>query len=350
MVEPADQEFEQIVLCNERRAGLRSIIAIHDTSLGPALGGVRMRSYPSHDAAVADALALARAMTYKAALADLPIGGGKSVINADPRSANRDEILMAHARYISSLGGRYIPAVDMGTTVCDMRLIGRFAPLSCAQRVDPGLFTARGVVRSIEAALMHATGKGVDGRRVAVQGLGNVGWNVARMLIEEGADVTAADIDEHKVARGVEELGITPAPLSRILDSDVDVLSPCAGGGVIDAAALDSLRAEVLVGAANNMLSSNTIAVDLAERGIVYVPDFVANAGGLMAMEAELRDDETGLESKVDSIAATALAVLERSAATNLDTVTVATEMARTRVASSRTDQPYFAQAVTAGM
>jgi leucine dehydrogenase len=309
-----------------------------------------MRRYPSREAAVADALDLAQAMTYKSALAGLPLGGGKSVINADPGAANRDEILIAHARYIATLGGRYIPGVDMGTTVRDLELIGHYVPVVCSQRGDPSYFTARGVVRCIEVALAYATGGTSDGRRVALQGLGNVGFHVARMLTEAGAEVIAADLDQEKVARAVEELGAKAVPLAEILRVDADVITPCAAGGVIDDAVVGDLKAKVVVGAANNMLAHSRIAGELATRGIAHVPDFVANAGGIMAVEAELRDDETGLPAKVDSIAETARTVLDRAASTGADTVTVALDMARQRVEAHRVHRPFFSETVTASV
>ncbi|MEP9417435.1 Glu/Leu/Phe/Val dehydrogenase dimerization domain-containing protein [Gordonia sp. VNQ95] len=336
-----DRDFEQIVLCRDPEVGLESVIAVHDTTLGPSLGGVRMRSYASHADAVADAMNLAQAMTYKAALAGVPLGGGKSVINIDPRVANRDEVLIAHAKYIASLNGRYIPGVDMGTSVRDLELIGRHVPVVSSQRGDPSYFTARGVVRSIEVAL-DACGRTVAGARVAVQGLGNVGLHVARMLARADAQVFGADIDADRVHRAVDEIGIIAVDLADVLQLDVDVVAPCAGGGVIDEKTVGALRAAALVGAANNMLSTNSLAAELRTRGIVHIPDFVANAGGLLAVEAEVRDDETGLTERVDAIADTAREVLNRSTAAGTDTVSVALTMAGEIVEANRKHRPYF--------
>jgi leucine dehydrogenase len=342
--ELAERDFEQVVLCRDPQVGLESVIAVHNTSLGPSLGGVRMRRYPSREAAVADALNLAQAMTYKSALAGLPLGGGKSVINADPNAANRDEILIAHARYIATLDGRYIPGVDMGTTVRDLELIGHYVPIVCSRRGDPSYFTARGVVRSIEVAVAHATGKTLDGHRVALQGLGSVGFHVARMLTAAGAEVVAADLDQDKGSRAKEELGLQAVSLDEILRVDADVVAPCAAGGVIDDAVIDDLKAKVVVGAANNMLANSRIAGKLAARRIVHVPDLVANAGGIMAVEAELRNDDSGLLTNVDSIAETAKAVLDRAEATGSDTLSVALDMARARVEAHRRHRPHFSE------
>ncbi|MGV9862934.1 Glu/Leu/Phe/Val family dehydrogenase [Rhodococcus koreensis] len=348
--ELAERDFEQVVLCRDPSVGLESVIAVHDTSRGPALGGVRMRSYPSRKAAIADALNLAQAMTFKSALAGLPLGGGKSVINVDPAVPNRREILVAHARYIATLGGRYIPGVDMGTTVEDLDLIGHYAPVVVSRRGDPSYYTARGVVRSMQAALSEAGFDGFGGRRVAIQGLGNVGFHVARMLTDYGAEVLAADIDPERVVRAADELGARPVELAEVLVTDVDVVCPCAGGGVIDDAIAAQLKAKVLVGAANNVLAHSGIAVGLAARGIVHVPDFLANAGGIIATEAELRDDESGLAERVDAIADTAATVLTRAHSAGADTVSVALELARERVAEHRMQRPYFPQLATASV
>lgn len=337
-----NRDFEQIVLCRDPEAGLESVIAVHDTTLGPSLGGVRMRAYPTRADAVVDAMNLAQAMTYKAALAGVALGGGKSVINVDPRVANRDEILMAHAKYIASLGGRYIPGVDMGTSVRDLELIGRHVPVASSQRGDPSYFTARGVVRSIEVAL-EAADRAVAGARVAIQGLGNVGLHAARMLAQAGAQVFGADIDPQRVRRAVDEIDLVAVDLDDVLLADVDVVAPCAGGGVIDERVVAGLRASILVGAANNMLSHDALARDLRERNIIHVPDFVANAGGLLAVEAEIHDAEDGLTERVDAIADTARDILARSASTQADTVSVALAMAREVVENKRKHRPYFA-------
>jgi leucine dehydrogenase len=334
----AERDFEQLVLCRDPGVGLRSVIAVHDTTLGPALGGIRMRRYPNHDAAIADAMNLAQAMTYKAALAGLPLGGGKSVIDADPTTVARAELVTAHGRYIAALSGRYIPGVDMGVTVADLNLVARTGARVSSQRRDPSWYTARGVVRSIEAAAGWA---GVPVGRVAVQGLGNVGRHVVDLLLATGAEVVVADLDDARVA-GAVAVGAQAAPATEILTADVDVLCPCAAGGVVTESLLDELKARLVVGAANNVLAADEIAGVLAERGVVHVPDFVANAGGLMACEAELRGTDEGLLAKVDRIADTALAVLRRDASSRTGTVAVAVGMAQERLAARRAERPTF--------
>jgi leucine dehydrogenase len=336
------RDFEQVVVCRDPGVGLESVIAVHDTTLGPSLGGIRMRAYADHDAALADALDLAEAMTYKAALAGLDLGGGKSVINADPRSANRNELLAAHARFIGSLGGRYIPAVDMGTTVDDLDLVGRYVQRVSSQRRDPSPYTALGVVESIRAAVQLDGRPGLDGVRIAVQGLGHVGQHVAKLLAEAGAHLVVADINDTAVRAARDDLGATVLPVEDIMGADVDVLCPCAAGGVIDAQVLDRLKARYVIGAANNVLTSATVAVALAERGVVHVPDFVANAGGLIACAAEVHGDDSKLSADVERIAETTTVVLRRAAETGRDTVSVAVEIGRDRLAARRAERPRF--------
>jgi leucine dehydrogenase len=338
-----ERDFEQIVLCRDPNSGLESVIAIHDTTLGPSLGGIRMRAYPDQQAAVADALDLAEAMTYKAALAGLELGGGKSVINADPTSIGRQELLAAHARYIGALGGRYIPAVDMGTTTEDLDLVGRYVPTVSSQRRDPSYFTARGVVASIRAAVEVADGTGLRGLRVAVQGLGNVGRHVVALLAAEGALLTVGDIDAARVRSVCGASEATAAPVEDLLIADVDLVCPCAGGAAITEPVLDRFKARYVVGAANNVLADRALAARLVDRGIVHVPDFVANAGGLIACEAELRGDDATLLDRVDAIATTAAAVLTEADRTRRDTVSVALDLAHARLDARRAGRPWFA-------
>ncbi|MCE0763278.1 valine dehydrogenase [Pseudonocardia kujensis] len=339
-----DRDFEQVVLCRDPGAGLESVIAIHDTTLGPSLGGIRMRAYPDPDAAVADALNLAQAMTYKAALAGLALGGGKSVINADPTAPNRRELLTAHARYINSLAGRYIPAVDMGTTVTDLELVGQYVPRVSSQRRDPSSFTAQGVVAAIRAAVRVSEDTSLAGVRVAVQGLGHVGRLVVGLLTREGAQVLVSDIDARPVAAVVAETGATAVPIDDVLVEDVDVVCPCATGGVITEPVLEQLKARYVIGAANNVLADAPgLADQLAQRGVIHVPDFVANAGGLIACEAEIRGGDTDLADRVEGIGTTTHELLQRAGAERRSTVAVAVELAQARLDQRRAQRPYFA-------
>lgn len=334
-------DFEQLTLVRDPESGIRSAVAVHDTTMGPSLGGVRMRSYPSHADAVRDALALARAMTFKSVLAGLDLGGGKSVIDAEPTRANKARFLPVHARHIASLGGRYIPGADMGTDASDMDVLAKHVPTVSSRR-DPSPFTARGVFRAVGATLARTGDGDLAGRRIAVQGLGKVGRALVTLLREAGATVVVADVDDDRVREARDVAGAVPAAVDEILTADVDVLCPCAAGGVLTPAVLDGLRARALVPGANNPLVSAGQAVVLHERGVAYVPDFVANAGGVIACEAEVHGCDEGVDAKIDTIGATAVEILDAAAARGTDTVTVAYEIARERLDARAAARPAF--------
>ncbi|NIH87117.1 Leu/Phe/Val dehydrogenase [Amycolatopsis granulosa] len=333
---PGDPEFEQILHCSDDRSGLSSVIAIHDTTLGPSLGGIRMRRYPDQAAAAADAKRLAEAMTYKSALAGLDLGGGKSVINADPAAPGRNELLLAHARHIQSLGGRYIPAVDMGTTVADLRLVGTVVSTVSSSLRDPSDFTALGVVAAIRGAVQATEGRGLSGLRVGIQGLGHVGRQIADLLADEGVKLVVADIDDRRAREVRARTGAAVVPPSDILLADVDVLCPCAAGGVVDAELAKTLTARYVIGAANNVLADPALAATLRTRDIVHVPDFVANAGGLIACAAEVRGDDSDLLHRVAAIGDTTENLLRAADRRGQDTVSVAVQLAEERIAAAR--------------
>lgn len=337
---PHDRDFEEIVHCADERTGLDSVIAIHDTTLGPSLGGIRMRAYPSHEAAAADAKRLAEAMTYKAALAGLDLGGGKSVINAAPHASNRADLLLAHGRYIESLGGRYIPAVDMGTSVADLDLVGTVVSQVSSRRRDPSEFTARGVVASIRAAVGVTEGRSLAGKRIGIQGLGNVGGQVAALLAAEGATPVVADVDTDRARKAGVVLGAEVVSPSEVLTADVDVVCPCAAGGVITTALVGRIHARYVIGAANNMLESAEVNTALQARGIVHVPDFLANAGGLIACAAEVVGDDSSLADRVENIGDTTVRVLREAGKRQLDTVSTARMLAEERIAAKRLSAP----------
>jgi leucine dehydrogenase len=336
------RDFEELVLCRDSDSGLRSVIAIHNTTLGPALGGVRMQAYPSQDDAIRDAMNLAQAMTYKSALAGLNLGGGKSVINAPATSAHRTALLARHAQFIASLGGRYIPGADMGTNANDMSLLAQWLTKVSSRR-DPSRFTARGVLRSIEAAVAWTgEARALVGQRVAVQGLGKVGFHLVELLRTAGAEVFVADIDVDRVTRAQRAHGAVPVPVEDILFTDVDIVCPCAAGGAVTEQVIDTLKARMVIPAANNTLANDPIASLLAARGIVYVPDFVANAGGVISCEAEVYGNDEELDAKIDTIAHTTTAILQEAAERSLDVVTVAHEIALRRLETCRRQRPYF--------
>lgn len=337
---PADSEFERILHCSDDPTGLDSVIAIHNTTLGPSLGGIRMRAYPDHEAAVTDAKRLAEAMSYKSALAGLNLGGGKSVINADPGAANRRELLLAHARHIESLGGRYIPAVDMGTTVDDLDLVGTIVSTVSSKRRDPSDFTARGVVAAIRAAVRSTEGSDLDAVRVGIQGLGHVGRQIAVILAANGAKLAVSDIDEARAREVGAEIGATVVAPAELLAAHMDVLCPCATGGVITEELVEQLTVRYVIGAANNILAEPAVAATLHARGIVHVPDFVANAGGLIACAAEVQDDDSTLHESVENIGTTTETLLRTAETLGQDAVTVAVRLAKERIATRRKPAP----------
>jgi leucine dehydrogenase len=272
-------------------SGLRAIIAVHDTRLGPALGGCRIHPYADEEAALADVLRLSRGMTLKSALAGLPLGGGKSVIIADPARDKTRALLLAMGEFIDSLGGCYIGAEDAGSSVADMAVMAErtchVAGLPSEQfgSGDPSPATAHGVFTGIRAALAHRFGTpDPRGIRVAILGVGNVGERLARLLHMAGARLFVADVDERRVARVCDETGARPLSVEGFWGADVDVLSPCALGGGLNPVTVPRIRAAIVAGSANNQLASEAMGDLLRERGVLYAPDFAINAGGVIAI------------------------------------------------------------------
>jgi leucine dehydrogenase len=288
-------DHEQVSFCRDLRSGLFAIVAIHDATLGPAVGGCRMWPYASEEDAVRDALRLSLGMTYKNALADLPLGGGKSVILGDPGRDKSEALLRAFGRFIDTLGGRYIAAEDVGFSVRDVELVGRetryVAGVSSGRAAsgDPSPFTAQGVLVALRVAVEHALGcTSLDGLRVAVQGVGKVGMQLCRALHQENADLVVADVNPEAVGAAVAHFGARAVHPEDILSEDVDVFAPCALGAVLDDDALGKLRANVVVGAANNQLAQSHHGDALLKRGVLYAPDYVVNAGGIINVAAEI--------------------------------------------------------------
>ena len=327
--------FEQLVFCYDAGTGLRSLVAIHDTRLGPALGGVRMWAYESEEAAVDDCLRLAAAMTLKAAAAGLCLGGGASIVIADPTQAKTEALLRAHGRFIASLGGRFIPVNDVGTTQADMEVLRREASPVCVSG-DPSPMTALGVVEGIRACLRATGGDGtLSGVRVAIQGVGNVGGALARMLAAEGARLVVSDLDPRKITDIAAETRARIAEPDALLETECDVLAPCALGSVIDATSLPRLRCRIVAGGANNVVAAPGLADALARRGILYAPDFCVNAGGLVYLEEKLlghTDDQAAC--RVRKVGERVAAVLERARRESVSTVRAATDLAMARLES----------------
>jgi leucine dehydrogenase len=288
----ADSDHEQLVYCHEPSSGYRGLIAIHNTTLGPALGGTRYWHYKSESDAVVDALRLSRGMTYKAAVAGLSLGGGKSVVLADQGIHDREAIFRAHGRFIESMKGRYITAEDVGTSPADMdhiHLETEHVVGLQGRSGDPSPVTAYGVYRGIKASAKVKFGSdSLAGKTVAVQGCGHVGYYLCAYLNEEGARLVVSDIDAEKVKRVVEEFRARAVGLDDIYGVQADVFAPCALGAVINDATIKWLKVKIVAGGANNQLAEERHGDMLEEKGILYAPDYVLNAGGLINVNSEL--------------------------------------------------------------
>ncbi len=288
-------DYEQVVLAHDKAAGLKAIIAIHDTTLGPALGGTRMWTYKSEEDAIVDALRLARGMTYKAAAAGLNLGGGKTVIMGDARKDKSEALFRSLGRYVQSLNGRYITAEDVGTTVQDMDYVhletDYVTGISPAfgSSGNPSPVTAYGVYRGMKAAAKVAFGDdNLSGKTVAVQGVGSVSYTLLKHLHEEGANLIVTDINEESVRRAVNDFGAKAVSVDEIYSVECDIFSPNALGAVINDDTIPHLKAKLIAGAANNQLKEERHGDILHEKGIVYAPDYVINAGGLINVADEL--------------------------------------------------------------
>jgi leucine dehydrogenase len=341
-------EHEQLVVCRGPRSGLYTIVAVHSTALGPALGGCRMWEYPDVEAGLHDALRLSSAMTLKAAAAGLDLGGGKGVIchrpGEPPSGRTRRAVLTDFGETVEGLGGSYITAEDVGTSPADMAVIAETTdhvtgqPLERGGSGDPSGFTARGVVAAMHASCEHAFGsRELAGRRVAVVGLGRVGERLTRRLAAAGAELVLADIDEAKRALTADLPGARWVYPAAALLAEVDVLAPCALGGVLSEATVPRLRCAVVCGAANNQLAHDGVAADLASRGILYTPDFIANAGGLIQVSAELTGEGPDeVEARVDGLEDDIRALLAHAEAAGTTPLAAARERARRRLAGAR--------------
>lgn len=286
--------YEEVYRAHDRRSGLLSFIAVHDTTLGPALGGCRMWHFSREDDAIEDVLRLARGMTFKSAVARTGLGGGKAVIVGDPKTQKSPELFRAMGRFIHTLGGRYITAEDVGTNVEDMHTIRTETPYvaGLARRDggsgDPSPFTALGVFQGLRAAVEEGLGKqDLKGLTVAVQGLGNVGFDLARRLKEAGAKLVVADVNEARVKQAEKDLGAKSVGPNDIYGVACDVFAPCALGAILNDRTIPQLKCKVVAGGANNQLAEDRHGVALLDRGILYAPDFVINAGGIINVSVE---------------------------------------------------------------
>ncbi|MCD7033225.1 branched-chain amino acid dehydrogenase [Metabacillus sp. GX 13764] len=345
-------DYEQVVFCQDKQSGLKAIIAIHDTTLGPALGGTRMWTYENEDAAIEDALRLARGMTYKNAAAGLNLGGGKTVIIGDPRKDKNEEMFRAFGRYIQGLNGRYITAEDVGTTVEDMDIIHEetdyvtgISP-AFGSSGNPSPVTAYGVYKGMKAAAMEAFGTdSLEGRVVAVQGVGNVAYNLCKHLHEEGASLIVTDINKEAVARAVEDFGAKAVDPDEIYSVECDIYAPCALGATINDDTISKIKAKVIAGAANNQLRETRHGDQIHEMGIVYAPDYVINAGGVINVADELYgyNRERALK-KVESIYSNIASVIEISKRDSIPTYLAADRLVEERIERMRNSRSQFLQ------
>jgi leucine dehydrogenase len=343
-------DYEQMVICQDKQSGLKAIICIHDTTLGPALGGTRMWTYDSEDAAIEDALRLARGMTYKNAAAGLNLGGGKTVIIGDPKKDKNEEMFRAFGRYIQGLNGRYITAEDVGTTVEDMDLIYQETPFvtgvspAFGSSGNPSPVTAYGVYRGMKAAAMEAFGTdSLEGKVIAVQGVGHVAYTLCKHLHEEGASLIVTDINKEAVQRAVEDFGAKAVDIDDIYSVECDIFAPCALGAIINDDTISQIKAKVIAGAANNQLKETRHGDALHEMGIVYAPDYVINAGGVINVADELNgyNRERALK-KVETIYDNIASVIEISKRDNIPTYLAADRLAEERIERMRKSRSQF--------
>ncbi|MBR2518061.1 leucine dehydrogenase [Geobacillus sp.] len=345
-------DYEQVLFCQDKESGLKAIIAIHDTMLGPALGGTRMWMYNSEEEALEDALRLARGMTYKNAAAGLNLGGGKTVIIGDPRKDKNEAMFRAFGRFIQGLNGRYITAEDVGTTVADMDIIYQetdyvtgISP-EFGSSGNPSPATAYGVYRGMKAAAKEAFGSdSLEGKVVAVQGVGNVAYHLCRHLHEEGAKLIVTDINKEAVARAVEEFGAKAVDPNDIYGVECDIFAPCALGGIINDQTIPQLKAKVIAGSANNQLKEPRHGDIIHEMGIVYAPDYVINAGGVINVADELYGyNRERAMKKIEQIYDNIEKVFAIAKRDNIPTYVAADRMAEERIETMRKARSQFLQ------
>ncbi|MFN2635715.1 MAG: Glu/Leu/Phe/Val dehydrogenase [Gemmatimonadaceae bacterium] len=336
----ASMGHEEVVMCSDPSCGYRGILAVHSTKLGPALGGTRFWQYATDDEAITDALRLSRGMTYKNAVAGLNLGGGKSIIIGDNKIKDREKIFRAHGRFIESLGGRYITAEDVGTSTKDMDYVhmetGHVAGLA-GKSGDPSPVTAHGVFRAVQASANRKWGSDLlEGKTVSIQGCGNVGRYLAKELHEAGATLIVSDIDAAKAKRVADMTGAKIVEGDAIFSADADIFSPCALGGIINDETIPKLKAQVVAGGANNQLLEERHGDMLQKRGILYAPDYVANAGGVINVYGEVAgwDAQRALD-KADDIYDTVLRIFDIAESENIPTYEAADRLAEQRLAAS---------------
>lgn len=339
----AKYSYEEVVYFYDRESGLKAIVAIHDTTLGPALGGIRMWPYSSEEDALNDVLRLSRGMTFKNAAAGLDHGGGKAVIIGDPHKDKTEELLRAYGRCVEKLGGKYITAEDVGINQSDIDLIRqetRFATGFSGGSGDPSPNTARGVWHGIRAAVKTRFGcDSLKGLTIAVQGIGNVGYNLCKFLEQEGANLIVADIKSDVVEKAVREFNAKAVSPEDITGVKCDVFAPCALGGVINSRTIPLLRCPIIAGSANNVLEDDLAGEELFRLNILYIPDFIINAGGVINVAEDVAEDGCNHErvlKKVDHIYDAVLEVLNLSRERGIPTFKAAELVAMNRINSAK--------------
>ena len=333
----------ETVRLEDRRAGLDGIIVVHSTTLGPGAGGCRLWHYPDRDQAFTDAFRLAEGMSYKNAMAGLPFGGAKAVLRRPDGPFDRTALFGAFGRAVAALGGRYVTAEDVGTSVADMQEVARetrhvagLAAVGAAAGGDPSPWTAQGVFGAIEAGAAFALGSDIKGLTVAVQGTGNVGAELCRRLADAGARLVVADVAPGRRDRLATILGARVVGADAIAAVEADIFVPCALGGVLDEPAVAAMKAKLVCGGANNQLATPEIAGMLRECGITYVPDYVANAGGIISVSAEyLGESAASVASRVAQIGPRVSAILAEASRRDLSPAAVADEAAERLIANA---------------
>jgi leucine dehydrogenase len=337
-----EMNHEEVLFCHDKATGLKAIIAVHNTVLGPALGGTRMWPYKNESEAITDVLRLSRGMTYKAAVAGLNLGGGKAVILGDARTQKTEALMRRFGQFVNDLGGKYITAEDVGMSAKDMELIGNHTkhvtglPEHLGGSGNPSPVTAFGVFCGMKAAAKFAFGTDqLAGKKVAVQGCGSVGQSLIEHLVKEGAEVFVNDIFEDKIAETVNRFGVKAISSEELYNGAFDVYAPCALGATVNEETLSSMRVSVIAGAANNQLrNEETDSQLIKEKGIVYAPDFVINAGGLINVYAEFLGNynrKNALE-KTENIYSVIGQVLQNASANDSTTLQAAKDLAENRI------------------
>ncbi len=339
---PDFDHHETVAFFDDKASGLKAIIAIHSTALGPACGGTRVYPYADGDAALTDVLRLSRGMSYKNAIADLPLGGGKAVIIGDPAKDKTEARLLAYGRAITELGGRYITAMDVGVLPPDMAVIARATKYAAGFDMpgkpsgDSGPPTALGTFVGLKAAIKHRLGvDSAKGLTVAIQGLGKVGLNLAGRLHEEGAKLIVSDVNEAAVKKAVDAYGAKAVSADVVVTSECDVFSPNALGAILNDQTVDKLHAKVIAGAANNQLARDHHGEALKARGILYAPDYVINGGGIIRVAGQIFEwSDAEVERRVLNIADTLTQIFRRADAENRTTNAIADRIAEERMAA----------------